>query len=102
MEELFNKITEWQQKTFPTTTALSTAKHLREETEELISSIVQNETDGQKLLELADNVILIFGVCDKLGFTYDELEQAIKGKHLINLNRKHHAPDADGIVRHVK
>ena len=64
MEELFNKITEWQQKTFPTTTALSTAKHLREETEELISSIVQNETDGQKLLELADNVILIFGVCD--------------------------------------
>lgn len=102
MKDLFNQITEWQRGKFPTTTALSTAKHLREETEELISSIVQNETDWQKLLELADNVILIFGVCDKLGFTYEQLEQAIKGKHLINLNRKHHAPDADGIVRHIK
>ena len=125
MEQLFNQVTEWQNKTFPNSTALSKATHLYEEVQELmialndlqIAGVARDKSDqedeilnvivyGKKFqeaqMELADCFILLFGLAQKMGLNFQHLQAIISTKHKINLLRKWGKPDANGVVKHVK
>jgi hypothetical protein len=99
-EEQFKFITKWQKETFGKATALSKAKHLRKEIDELISAIENNESD--KRLEFADVFILAFGSAASDGMSYQEICSVIDVKMAINVSRKWGNPDEDGVVLHVK
>jgi NTP pyrophosphatase (non-canonical NTP hydrolase) len=101
MINLFNKITEWQEKTFSETTKEAVAKHLLKESNELLEAI-QTKTDEEAKEELADNFILLFNLTKKMKMNYWDLVFAIENKHFKNLSRKWKAPDADGCVHHEK
>lgn len=125
MEQLFNQITEWQNQTFPNSTALSKATHLYEEVQELmialndlqIAGVAQNNSHqedeilnaivyGRKQqeaqMELADCFILLFGAANKMGLNFHQVQEVISTKHKINLLRKWGKPDANGVVKHIE
>lgn len=96
----FNYITTWQNKTFPTATALSKIYHLEQEIIELKKEL---EADNEnKLFELADCFLLLFGAAAKAGMKYDDIIECIDNKMQININRKWGKPDENGIINHVK
>lgn len=97
---LYKAITLWQNQTFPAATALSKCHHLKEEVNELFVEVEQNNQQNAKK-ELADCFILLFGIADKLGLTYQQLVEIIYEKQQININRKWGNPDENGVVKHV-
>lgn len=99
-EEQFNKITEWQRKTFGHATALSKIAHLAEELQELVSDLQTNNPD--KRIEFADCFILLFGAAASDGMTYDDIVLAIAEKMEINYQRKWGKIEKNGVVHHVK
>ncbi len=98
----FKRITHWQDKTFTEATALSKAEHLWEEVYELLHSVKHQQ--GATLVgeELADCFILLAGIANKEGFTYDTLCDAIERKFAIVQKRIWGEPDEKGVVRHIK
>lgn len=98
--ELFKEINQWQNKTFPAATALSKAKHLRKEIDELIVELESQSHD--KGTEYADCFILLFGSAFSDGMSYDQILFIIEEKFSIIKQRKWGEPDADGVVQHIK
>lgn len=84
-------VEEWENKTFPTSTAESILLHLNKEVKEL--------TESHSPEEGADCFILLCHHANKCG--YNLLEEAIK-KMKINRKRKWGKPDKDGIIEHIK
>lgn len=102
-EGRFISITNWQDKTFPNSTALSKVEHLKQECEELYLEIVGFHKANHKAgFELADCLILLYGVAAKLGLSYDDINNVIDDKMKINMERKWGEPDANGVVNHIK
>jgi len=104
MKELQLRIGNWQQRTFGESgRALATAKHLREEADELIQSIKSSECgrisgDFNRISnEIADVFILLAGVAHRVGV---DIEDAVEAKMSENMRRTWKAPDAEGIIRH--
>lgn len=99
-KEQFTEITEWQNKTFQNSTTLSKIIHLKQEVEEL-ERAVYFESEKEVIKELADCLILLFGVASKMGLTYETTWLAIEQKMEINKQRKWGKPDANGVVNHI-
>jgi len=104
-EKQFKEITEWQEITFPTSTALSSLIHLAGdkpggEILELMHDIVTDNPN--KRLEWADCFILLFGAAKKDGMTYEDIISGIQDKFGIIQSRKWGKPDENGVVNHLK
>lgn len=102
----FTKISEWQNETFPSATALSKVSHLKQEVSELFDELAKFE-DGQLneddlKTEFADCFILLYGAASSFGLTLFEINECINAKHNINLKRKWGKPDENGVVNHIK
>ena len=69
--------------------------HLKEEVDELI------EAPGD-ITEFADCFILLVQAAKRSGFNMNDLYKASREKHRINTQREWGAPDANGVVKHVK
>jgi len=99
-EKQFKEITEWQEITFPTSTALSKVAHLKQEVLELESDL---NTDSDHLTtEWADCAILLFGAAKLAGMSYSMCLIAIQDKFEVNKLRKWGNPDENGVVNHIK
>lgn len=101
MINLFKRITEWQEKTFPGTTKEAVVKHLVKESNELLEA-VQTKTDEDVKEEIADNFILLFNLAKRYNMDYWDVVAAVEKKHFKNLSRKWKEPDAEGCVHHEK
>lgn len=99
-EKQFQEVVEWQDKTFPSITTVSTLYHLKEEVEELRIDIING--DPKKRIELADCFILLYGVARKEGMSFDDIMKAIDEKMAINKARKWGEPKENGVINHVK
>jgi len=100
-EKQFKEITQWQNKTFPTATALSSATHLKDEIAELMEAIkLGNRFEINH--EIADCFILLFNIADKCSLSHMSLKAIIDEKMAINYARTWNKPDERGVVKHVK
>lgn len=97
---MFAGIVEWQKKTFPNSTALAKAYHLKSEVEELITDLSQGTP--HRRLEYADCFLLLFGSAAADGMSFDDICLAIADKMEINYSRQWGTPDANGVVNHIK
>lgn len=105
-EKLLTEIHEWQVVTFKNADSLSKLRHLQEETEELIDSIISCPYIGPRnqmvRQEFADNFILLFGSAMSAGFDFKDITEAMREKLEICKKRKWGSPDKNGVVRHIK
>ena len=105
-QELFNRVTEWQRKTFPKATPLSKLFHLEEELEELKQELNIQYTDSfveQRLRdEYADCFLLLYGSAAANGYSLEDINKIISSKMDKNEKRTWGTPDEKGVVRHVK
>ena len=107
-EQLFDKIIEWQDATFPKATVDSKIQHLQREIAELIHAVNDEDhlIDFSKRravrYEFADCFFLLFGAAAKYGMDYTDICDAIYEKFTINKNRKWGSPDSQGVVEHKK
>lgn len=99
-EQLFNDIAAWQRETFPTGTPDSTLHHLLDEIRELRYALKFDWPNVSE--ELADCMFLIFGCADRMGMSYQNIQDAISAKFEKNKARKWGHPDKDGVVKHVE
>ena len=99
-EKLFNEIAAWQQDTFPGGTPDSTLHHLLDEIRELRYSLRLDPASSHE--ELADCMFLIFGCADRMGMSYQDIQDAIAAKFAINIARKWGKPKENGVVNHVE
>lgn len=99
-EKLFNEIAAWQQDTFPGGTPDSTLHHLLDEIRELRYSLRLDPASAAE--ELADCMFLIFGCADRMGMSYQDIQDAIAAKFAINKARKWGKPKENGVVNHVE
>jgi len=100
-KEIFKQITDWQRETFPASTALSSAKHLKKEVEELILAIERGDKENIDE-ELADCFFMLFSIADRAGLDYNQLTYQVQLKLMVNKSRIWNKPDADGCVHHSK
>ncbi|MCB9245952.1 MAG: DUF550 domain-containing protein [Flavobacteriales bacterium] len=98
-EKLFNEVIAWQKATFPGSTALSKLSHLREELDELEADLKSDSP--ARWLEFADCFLLLFGCAAADGMSYNDIQEIIEKKLLINRSRKWGSPDEHGVVRHT-
>jgi hypothetical protein len=109
-KEMFEWITKWQRETFPQATGLSAANHLREEVEELIASISNENGIGNSahekhteiISEYADCFLLLFGSASLYGLPYEAICHAINEKMEVNKKRKWGDVNAEGYVKHIE
>ncbi len=79
MQQLFEKITSWQDISFPEAGVEIYKKKLLEESQE-----VSDSTNTEELLEeCSDNIIVTFGLLNKAGLTYQDLEAAMERKFKV-------------------
>ncbi len=102
-KEIFKQITDWQSETFPASTALSSAIHLKKEVDELILAIQRGDKENIDE-ELADCEFMLFSIANKVGLDYNQLtyQVQLKLKLMVNKSRVWNKPDADGCVHHSK
>lgn len=100
--EQFDKITKWQDVTFPKSTVLSKIKHLQDELIELKDSIIKDLPTEEILSEFADCYILLAGASSIFGMDYKNVCDCIDIKHEVNKKRQWGKPNKDGVVNHVK
>lgn len=98
-EKLFNEIAAWQQETFPGGTPDSTLHHLLDEIRELRYALRLDPSSSHE--ELADCMFLLFGCADRMGMSYQDIQEAIQTKFSINKARKLGKPNEKGVVNHV-
>lgn len=105
MKALYKEVTQWQDKTFTKATTLSCANHLLEEVAELLAVLSSNTTKQPTIYgneEIADCFILLFGICNKLGMSYEHIKYCINKKMDVNRARKWGEVNEKGYVKHIK
>lgn len=93
-QDLQDEIIAWRDSSLTGVTIDGIIEHLFEELAEL-------REDPHNPLVLADLFILLMSLCEKVGFSMQEMAVAIHSKHLINVNRSWSAPDDFGVIKHV-
>lgn len=105
-EELFKRITDWQQKTFGKATSFSKLEHLKDEIEEVSDALEwfseEKELSQQVMEEYADCFLLLYGSASCYGMSFDDITKAIAAKMDKNEARKWGEPDVRGVVKHIK
>lgn len=92
LDRLAASIRAWQARTFPFATPVSVTEHLRREAEELAG-------DPSNPEEIADVFHLLVAAAEANDY---DLVQLIASKFAVNLTRQWQAPDAAGVVEHVR
>lgn len=92
---LFNRMTDWAEKTFPQRTNHSILTHLRKE-------LVEIEANPDDLEEWADAILLFMHGLRERNFNIAQLVEALEKKFEINKNRKWGTPDEHGVVEHER
>lgn len=100
-KEQFEKITEWQNKTFGKASVLAKIEHLKEEIEELEKEFLENDNKIAKEDEFADCFILLFGAASAFGMSYKDISDCIDSKMKVNYKRKWGKPNEKGVINHV-
>ena len=95
----YNEICEWQRRIFTKATPLSCANHLKEEVDELITDLTNQETG---LSEIADCFLLLIGVCNMKGLSHSDVVQLIETKMKINRERQWGEVNEKGYVKHIE
>ena len=90
IRDMTKDIQNWLDEVYPDRTLDSTLAKLREELQELS----ERPLDGW---EAADVVILLFDLCDIVGFDLAKLVH-----HKMNINRKRKWVKTDGVLKHVE
>lgn len=87
----------WAAQTFPveTQTYVQSIAHLKRELDEILSA-------PGDVTEWADGFILFLEAAKRAGFDTHQLLEAAELKLAINKKRVWGAPDADGVIQHVK
>lgn len=98
LKEQYEAIRQWQDKTFTQSTALSCVNHLIEEVLELRDDIEKGVAAND---EVADVFLLMIGVCNKRGMSYEDITKAIDDKMQINFNRQWGKVNDQGYVKHI-
>jgi len=99
IKDIQREVFEWQVETFPLSDSLSKAIHLKKEAREVYSDVKNQKSDYELGLELADCVILAFGIA---GHRNIDIEKAIRAKLEINKARVWSEPDENGVYHHIK
>lgn len=99
-KDQFEVITKWQDETFKKATSLSKMAHLKEEIEELILDLKNNDVNKRK--EFADCFILLFGAAASDGMSHDDICYEIDEKMKTNYARTWGKPNDDGVVNHIR
>lgn len=97
--EQYESISKWQREVFTKATPLSCAYHLNEESYELIEEM--KKKINPDLSEIADCFLLLLGVCNMSGLTYDEVIKLIDDKMKINYERQWGKVNNQGYVKHI-
>lgn len=92
LDSLAAEIRAWQARTFPHATPVSVAEHLRREAEELAG-------EPSNPAEMADIFHLLVAAAEANDY---DLVDVVTTKFVINQNRAWQAPDAQGVVEHVR
>jgi NTP pyrophosphatase (non-canonical NTP hydrolase) len=102
-EDLFERIIQFQNETFPEATVDSCLNHLKEEILELEECIVECWSTGSSKykLEIADCLMLIYGICNKYRIDYEGVVSLLEEKLQINLSRDWKMSDK-GYTKHVE
>lgn len=95
LDSIIREVNEWQAVTFPRATPASVVEHLRREVNELIA-------DPTNTSELADVIFLAVGLAYELDIDIDGLARIVADKLAVNRARQWQAPDAQGVVEHVR
>lgn len=98
MDSLQRRVNAWQNETFPHSTAVSTLRHFVKEARELFDPEVGVIADNYAE-EAADCVMLLLAFAGKQGF---DLIAEVEHKFAICQAREWQAPNADGVVEHVR
>lgn len=94
LRDLLIEIGEWAEKTFKSEDARGKILHLREEVDELLENLSDEE-------EWADCFLLLFDGARKQGFTFEQITELIYRKYQKNLTRTW-KEEAGGVYHHVK
>ena len=94
IHELYADIHRWQKRTFPNQRVESKIKHLQHEVDELARK-------PKDIAEMADCLILLFGIAGQEKLTADQLISAAAAKMEINKRRQWEPADADGVHHHI-
>lgn len=97
--ELFEAITQWQQEKFPDATIKNWYDKLKEEIKEVGES--QNFSHELKV-EIADVLMVFFGLIHANGFTHHDITEAIANKFAIIRNQEFVFDEEKGVHRRVK
>lgn len=91
-EELFAEVADWADETFPGSQPAAKVAHLRKEVEELEA----DPTNGE---EMADCLMILVHLARGTGI---DLKAELRRKLAINRGRQWGAPDARGVVEHIR
>ena len=100
---IYDRVNDWQTKTFPQGGAMSKLYHLQKEITELLDELVKENTDKAAIQEeYADCFILLIGSAGVFGLNSDCILKSIREKMDINEKRTWGKPDEKGVVLHIK
>lgn len=103
LSQLFRDVSTWQRSTFGDGSPTGSARHMGEEAQEVLLLLEQRSCDpGALAEELADVFFMWVQTAERSGIGLDGIIRAIIAKLAKNCARRWHAPDAGGVVRHVK
>lgn len=103
LDGLFKDVSLWQQSTFGDGHPIGAARHMQEETKEVLLLLEQPRYDTVALAEeLADVFFMWVQTLERSGIGIDGIRMAIIAKLAKNCARTWNKPDALGVVRHVK
>lgn len=102
-KKTYERVSFWQVKTFPKSTAISKLHHLQKEVVELLGELTKDSADGVAIeREYADCLILLIGSASKLGIDSEWMLRIINEKMDINEEREWGEPNEQGIYLHIK
>lgn len=102
LQKLMDEGHEWSCKTFgEKDREIPMLHHLKEEIDELIESIENNDTDNEKT-EFADAFLFLINTASRRGYNAEDLINFTHRKIELNKLREWEKPDENGIIRHKK
>jgi hypothetical protein len=93
--QLQAEVAVWARETFGESTIAAKFHHF-------IKELVEIAEHPGDVTEWADAFLILMDAATLAGFTMDEVLEACKAKHAINLTRTWGEPDENGVVEHVR
>jgi NTP pyrophosphatase (non-canonical NTP hydrolase) len=100
MEQTIQLWMDWSKKKFAKTRAISSITHLREEVEEVVEAI-ENQDIAATKEEIVDCILCLLSCAGKLGITAKDLHYGIMSKSLVNMTRRWRFDEANKTYKHI-